>query len=150
MEIFEDGWKFRFNFLSGDCGFLYLLNIGPAEKGQRTLQWVYPTPLTARASAALTGGKEMQTGWNGFDPNHGTEQFWIVWSPRPVAELERAKQWLKPEHGGNVNDPEEAAAIERLLRSYAGDVKSSRESSTRMVMEGRGDVLVSRADLQHH
>ena len=150
QEIFENGWKFRLNVRSGQPGFLYLLNQGPAPQGS-SLHLLFPIPSVRESSAALPGGEPVQTSWYVFDEHQGTEQFWIVWSARQVPEIERAQRWVNSTDLGHVKDLQEAAAIQQWLARYATGVKVSKDSATkRSVMEGRGDVIVSRADLEHH
>ena len=151
QEIFENGWKFRFNLESPEPGFLYLINEGPGSQGVPSLHVLFPTPAIRNGSAAVLGRQPVQTSWYVFDQNQGTEQFWIVWSAREVPEIERAKRWANAADLGQVKDPHEAATLRQLLASYATGMKASKDRATkRTVIEGPADVLASRADLEHH
>ena len=150
LDIFESGWKFQFNIRSPQPGFFYLINQGPGAEGAPTLSLLYPTP-SHREGSSVVGAEVVRTDWYVFDENPGTEQFWVVWSVRPVPELEAAKRWVNPTDRGRVNDAQQATSIARLLSGLASSVNVAMDRATkRTVMEGRGEMLASRADLEHH
>jgi serine/threonine protein kinase len=150
-EIFEPGWKFRLNFSSPTPGFLYLLNQGPAPEGRQTLHMLFPTPSLNAGSAAVAAAQVFQTAEYRFDDNPGTERLWIVWGSRQVVELERAKEWVNPEHLGHVKDDVLAASILKLLEAHAcKEEEVKRDKVTRrMVIEARSEVLTCLAELEH-
>ncbi|HEX8652145.1 MAG TPA: serine/threonine-protein kinase [Pyrinomonadaceae bacterium] len=115
QEIFENGWKFRFNASSPQTGHLYLLNEGPAEGGLTTYNLLFPTPSFNNGSPQLSADQRMQTGWYVFDEHQGTEKFWIVWAAQPVAELEAVKGVVNPQDKGEIGDQQQRDAIRDLL-----------------------------------
>jgi serine/threonine protein kinase len=150
-EIFEPGWKFRLNFLSPTSGFLYLLNQGPGPEGRQTLHMLFPTPSMNAGSAAVAAGQVFQSAEYRFDDNPGTERLWIVWGPRQVVELERAKGWVNPEHLGHVKDDVLAASILTLLEAHACKEEQVKRNKVtrRIVIEARDGLLTCLAELEH-
>ena len=145
QEIFGDGWKFRFNFQNDAGGFLYLLNHGPGAGGQYTLRLLYPMPSSTQ------GVGSGESDWFVFDENAGTEKFWIVWSAKPLPEIQEALRFVNKNDFGEVKDAALTAKIEAILNQYATGISFSKDSlSKRTVVKGRGDVLAIRAELEHH
>ena len=145
QEIFGDGWKFRFNFRNDAGGFLYLLNHGPGSGGQYTLRLLYPMPSSTQ------GVGSGESDWFVFDENAGTEKFWIVWSAKPLPEMQEALRFVNKNDFGEVKDAALTAKIEGILNQYASGISFSKDSlSKRTVVKGRGDVLAIRAELEHH
>ena len=152
QEIFENGWKFRFNASSPHTGHLYLLNEGPAEGGQTTYNLLFPTPSFNNGSPQLSADQLMQTGWYVFDEHQGTEKFWIVWAAQPVAELEAVKGVVNPQDKGEIGDKGQREAIRNLLAkegSNKPEVEKDR-SKKQTHVKGRSDVLVNLVELEHH
>lgn len=152
QEIFENGWKFRFNAASPQAGYLYLLNEGPDGKGGTSYNLLYPTPSTNNGSAQLSANQEMQTGWYLFDENQGTEKFWMIWSAQPVKELEAVKGAVNPQDKGTIKDQAQADAVREFL-TKAGSLKPEvgKDSIKKQTsIKGRGDVLVNQVELEHH
>ena len=150
-EIFEPGWRFRFNFQGPRPGYLYLLNQGPGAEGRLTLVMLFPTPSVNNGSAFVEGQQRFQTNEFAFDDSRGTERFWIAWSAGQIAELEQAKRWVNPDDAGHIKDQAQAAAILKLLETSpckAEDVRKD-SASQRTVVTVRGDVLTCLAELEH-
>lgn len=149
-EIFENGWRFRFNLESAEAGFLYLLNEGPDAEG-RTLRVLYPTPSIRGGSARVDGGHPVETGVYRMDEHTGTEHYWIVWSASELLELERAKRWANPDDQGVIRDRAEADRVRTVLTTHENDTKIDVEATSgRTAVRGRGDVLAIQANLSHH
>jgi serine/threonine protein kinase len=150
-EIFESGYRFRFNFQSPEPGFLYLINQGPGPGGEPTLHVLFPTPGIREGTSAVRGSEPVQTGWNRFDQNPGTERFWVVWSVLEMPELEHAKRWANAEDFGHIKDGQEARAIQQLLVTHAPSVQREyKDTAThRTVIEGHGNVLARLTELEH-
>ena len=93
----------------------------------------------------------VQTNWNIFQGKSGTEEFWIVWSPSPVAQLETARDAAFNNPEGAITD----AGIMRTLREFLSDhaqpkpvvTKDTAKKQTHIV--SNGEVLVMLADLEH-
>lgn len=152
QEIFENGWKFRFNALSPQSGYLYLLNEGPDAQGRTTYNLLYPVPSSNNGSALLAVNQQMQTGWYVFDEHPGTERFWMVWSARPVPELEDVKGVVNPEDKGTIKDQQQAEAVREFLdKGGASKPEVAKDSTKKQTnVKGKGDVLVNLVELEHH
>ncbi|MEO6391429.1 MAG: serine/threonine-protein kinase [Pyrinomonadaceae bacterium] len=152
QEIFENGWKFRFNAASPQSGYLYLLNEGPDAAGKTSYNLLFPMPSLNSGTAQLAVGQPMQTGWYVFDDHQGTERFWIVWSPQPVPELEAVKGVANPTDRGTITDPKQEAGVRDLLgRSGSTKPEVSKDTAKKQTnVRSKGDVLVNLIELEHH
>jgi hypothetical protein len=150
QEVFGDGWRFRFNLQGREPGHFYLLNEGPAANGQTTLHLLFPTP-SIQAGSTAGAGSPVRTGWAQFTEHQGIERLWIVWSVKPVPELETAIQrYMNPEAAGLVKDPGEASSIVQLLKARLGTTAVKVEETRRTLVSGSGDLIVRLAPLEHH
>lgn len=152
QEIFENGWKFRFNAASPQAGYLYLLNEGPDATGKNTYNLLFPMPSLNNGTPQLAVNQTMQTGWYFFDEQQGTERFWIVWSPQPVPELEAVKGVVNPTDRGTITDPKQEAAVrEFLAKNSAKKPDITKDSAKKQTsLKGPGNVLVNLIELEHH
>ena len=157
---FEKDDRVQIFFSSPEEGYFYLVNQGPAQNGvQPNLLVLFPEE---GKEALLPPDKEAQIpqpsgnpdeDWIAFDEVEGTEELWMVWSARPVAELESLKKWSNRDDEGEVKNAGENKVVREFLsRHYAAsgpEVKKNGEG-TRTTITGRGDVLVFPVKLQHH
>ena len=151
-EEFDKNSRFQFNFRSTEAGFVYVLGETPGAPDNARLQLLFPTPSVANGSAAMRANVPLGTGFYRFadgSNSRESERVWFVWSLKELPEMERAKRWLNADDLGVIKDPAEAAAIDRLLAAHAADARASVDPvAKRTVVEGPGDILVSRADLK--
>lgn len=150
-ETFETGYKFRLNVSSSEPGYLYLFNEGPPSRSGTSFTIVYPTPRTNEGSATLGANQLVQTNWNSFTGESGTENFWIVWSVAPVPELEDAKaEAFKHPHGGLTGD--NLVATKKFLMKKEDEVKTkyaTNNDTHQTTVRGNGDILVRMVEFQH-
>jgi len=92
QDVFDTGDKFRLTVSSSNTGYVYVFNEGTPEPNGSSFTILYPTPLTNEGSATLGADQKVQTNWNTFSGQPGTENFWITWSIAPVPELESGKK----------------------------------------------------------
>jgi serine/threonine protein kinase len=146
QEIFENGYKFRLNFSSPDPGYLYVFNEGLPERDGTSLTMIYPT----RSKASSFGANQpVQTNWNTFRGQAGTENFWIVWSASPVSQLESAKEDALANQKGALTNSFNAVKDFLVTHSNA-ELKTSKDATTQTTnVNGTGDVLVTLAKLEH-
>ena len=110
-----------------------------------TLRMLYPMPSSTQ------GVGSGESDWFVFDENAGTEKFWIVWSAKPLPEMQEALRFVNKNDLGEVKDAALTAKIEDILNQFATGISVSKDSlSKRTVVKGRGDVLAIRAELEHH
>ena len=150
-DIFETGYRFRLNVLSPEPGFLYLFNEGPPSRSGTSFTIIYPLPSTNQGSATLGGNQLVQSGWNTFAGESGTENFWIIWSTSLVPELEAAKaEAFKHPHGGLTGDI--LAATKKFLITKKEEVKTkytTNKETHQTTVRGNGDLLVRMVEFQH-
>ena len=152
QEIFENGWKFRMNLFSPQEGYLYLLNEGPAADNETTYNVLFPEPQTNGGSARVTANQNLQTAWMRFDEHQGTEKFWLVWSSSPVKELEAVTGSVNAKDQGEIKDAAAARHVREFLTKYSSPKPETAKDSGRKqtTVKGKGDVLVSFIELEHH
>ncbi|MDX6443930.1 MAG: eukaryotic-like serine/threonine-protein kinase [Blastocatellia bacterium] len=148
QEVFENGYKFRLNVSSPDPGYLYVLNEGPPETDGTTWTIVYPTPLR---NNAFVFNQPVQTNWNTFRGQAGTENFWIVWSASPISQLEAAKTEAFNNRKGVLSDVNSIRAVSDFLTTHAEPKLDSTKNITAQQthVSGFGDVVVKLTQLEH-
>lgn len=152
QEIFENGWKFRMNLFSPQEGYLYLLNEGPAADNQTTYNVLFPEPRTNGGSPRVTANQNLQTAWMRFDENQGTEKFWLVWSASPVKEFESVTAVVNAKDQGEIKDSAAAGQVREFLTKHSSPKPETAKDSAKKqtTVKGKGDVLVSFIELEHH
>lgn len=149
QNIYEGGYKFRFNFTSPQAGFLYLLNEGPVEGGAITFNYLFPTPSLSAGSAQLAAGQRIQTRQYVFDENKGTEKFWLIWAAQPVSELEALKGIVNPRDKGIISNQAQINALRAWLGQHPAAQSTTDEASKQTTVKGSGNVLVKLIRLEH-
>ena len=148
-EIFQNGWKVKFDFSLPQPGSLYLLNDGPGPNGQPALALVFPTPSVNNGSAQVMAYQNVQSGWLVFNDSPGREKFWIVWSDKPVADLEQAVSQVARSKNAVITDPQLDSSIRQLLtKAKPAQLRIDSDSKLTSVT-GKGDMLVSELELEH-
>jgi serine/threonine protein kinase len=150
-EIFENGYKFRFNVSSLQSGYLYVFNEGADEKKGLSFTIIYPTPARSKGSAKLDSDQTMQTNWNTFAGQAGTEEFWIIWSASPVAQLEAARDAAFRNHEGAITDAGMVRTIKEFLTKNSDPKLETMKNqlSTKTGLRVSGEVLVKLVELEH-
>jgi serine/threonine protein kinase len=148
-EIFENGWKVRFDFSLPQSGSLYLLNDGPGPAGNQELSVVFPTPSVNNGSAQVMAYRNVQSGWLVFNNHAGREKFWMVWAVKPVLELEQSIQQVSKSRDPVIHDLKLTQAIRGLLEKSVAATTSIDRENKQTSLSGHGDVLVSELELEH-
>ena len=151
-DFYETGWRFRFNFVSPQSGYLYLVNEGPTENG--ISYWLlFPMPSVNEASAKIEPNQPTTTGWFTFTKHAGDEKIWVLWSAQTIAELEALKaDVLTPQAEGELRNPQQRDIVRRLLTSLSQSKSEAQEDRRNMktAVNGRGETLIHLAELKHH
>ena len=152
QEIFENGWKFRMNLFSPQEGYLYLLNEGPAAGDETTYNVLFPEPKTNNGSPRVSSNQNLQTAWMRFDEHQGTEKFWLIWSASPVKELEAVTSAVNDKDQGEIKDATAARQVREFLKknSAAKPEVTKDTAKKQTTVKGKGDVVVSFIELEHH
>ncbi|HKO98582.1 MAG TPA: serine/threonine-protein kinase [Pyrinomonadaceae bacterium] len=151
QEIFEEGYLFRLSISSRQAGFLYVFNEGAPEKDRTNFTFIYPTPLNNQGSARLEQNQNIQTNWNEFAGEKGTERFWIIWSVTAVTQLEIARHEAFKNEQGAITDPKVVENVRNFLRQNS-DPKPETTKDTekqRTNVRASGELLVKLVELEH-
>lgn len=153
-EIFNDGSKIKFHFLPEQSGFLYLFNKGPVNNGATGWHVLFPHRAQNNGSAQLPGGREFSTLEHGpLDKNDGIEEVWVVWSEKPIRDLETiCEAAFDNGNGGKILDPAQQNTLSSFLGGYAAGMPepvSLGDSTPRADFKGRGEILVGLMRLRH-
>ena len=151
QEIFETGYKFRINVSSPESGYLYIFNEGADLNKNASFNIIYPTPVTNNGSAQLAANQTMQTNWNTFAGQPGTEMFWIVWSVSPIPEMETARAAAFKSDEGALFDDQIVRTLKGFLIMHADPKPETTKDTAKQQTEVRrsGDVLVKLLELEH-
>lgn len=151
QEIFESGYRFRLNVTSHQPGYFYVFNEGATDTGDFSLTIIYPTPLANNGSAKIDSTQELQTDWNEFGGQAGTEQFWMIWSASPVSELEAVRDAAFKRDKGAVADSRLGRRVREFLLKHSEPKLETKKDTARQetTVRGRGDLLVKLVELEH-
>jgi hypothetical protein len=102
-------------------------------------------------SSSVGANQPIQFDWITFSGPAGNENFWMVWSVRPISELEPARlEALKHPGGGLTGDS--LVAVKEFLRlkqaAFEATVFHYKESQT-AVARGKTDTLIAMAQFKH-
>lgn len=143
---FSNGSRYKFNSISPQSGYLYLLNEGPIEGGKISLNLLYPTPANNNLDATVNANQLIQTGNYIFSQIEGDEKFWIVWSAQPITEIEAVKTATKD---AEIQDAAASNAIlQRLQQHVAQSVIAADEDKDQTKISG-DDIVVQLVKLKH-
>src|SRR5262249_2378633 len=114
--IFQPGYQIALNLSSLQPGYLYALNEGPLPDGRVTFNLRYPPPgrspqLQANATAEIPA----EPNWIEFDTAAGVEKLYLVWSAKPVPQLEQALAKAPIEHNTYVIGDQSQFLAEHLI-----------------------------------
>lgn len=151
QEVFENGYKFRLNMSSSQSGYLYVFNEGAAEKDKTDFTIIYPTPLTNKGSAKLDANQAVQTNWNTFAGETGTEHFWIIWSATAVTQLESAREEAFKNKEGAITDAAMVRNVKDFLAKHSDPKPETTKDTAKQQTDVRAnnDLLVKQLELEH-
>ncbi len=152
QEIFENGYKFRLNVSGTESGYLYVFNEGVEDNSTRkSFNIIYPTPAINQGSPKLDSNSALQTNWNTFAGQAGTELFWMVWSASPITELEAAKEAAFKDSEGSIKDGPVMENLQQFLARYSQSKPEIFKDTARRqtTVTTQGDVLVKLLELEH-
>jgi len=151
-ETFASGDKFQLNVSTDEPGYLYIFNEGPPESASTSFTLVYPNQKTNNASSSIGAHQPVQSGWITFRGPEGAENFWIVWSASPIAQLEEAKAGAFEHPAGGLTD-QNLIAVREFLRVKESEIKvriAHYETSQTVLVSGRSEMLIAHAEFKHH
>lgn len=112
---------------------------------------IYPTPATNKGSARLDASQTMQTNWNTFAGQAGTEQFWMVWSASPIKEMEDARDAAFKSKEGALTDAAMVRTVKDFLTKHSDPKPETTKDTVKQQTDvrGSGDLLVKLVELEH-
>jgi len=151
QEVFENGYKFRLNLSSPQSGYLYVFNEGAPERDNTDFTIIYPTPLTNKGSAKLDANQTVQTNWNRFSGETGTEHFWIIWSATAVTQLESARDDAFKNKEGAITDAAMVRNVKDFFAKHSDPKPETKKDTVKQQTDVRanGDLLVKLLELEH-
>lgn len=143
-EIYEKGYKFQVLMNAQDEGYVYLFDEGKDESGRPVFNILFPTPKRNGGSAQVAAAASLETGWNTFGGQTGTESVWFVWTATRHAELEEARASALGDEKGRVADEAAASRLRTFLNREGGAPAEAAKDAQqqRTILRGRGDVLL--------
>lgn len=147
QEVYGNGWKFRFNVWPAQKGAFYLLNETPAAAATE-FNALFPTPQNG-GTAAIGANQRLQTRWYVLDMQTGVEKLWIIWSGKPVAELDQVFDAAAKQQG--VLNSVQAATVQSYLARYdEKDLEVKPDKARKQtVVKGKGELFVQLLELNH-
>jgi hypothetical protein len=147
---FENGDAFQLNVLADKPGYLYVLNEGATAAGEMGFTLIYPTPKAGNGLARLESGRTVRTGRNRFSGRPGREQFWIVWSDAPIAQLEDARDKAF-KNLGRLTDKALANGVREYFAGHYDSLTPLHQETVnnRTVVKGKTNNLVKLLELEH-
>ena len=148
QKIFESGDRFRLNVSSRQAGHLYVFSQGPPQQEAFTI--IYPTPARNEGSARLEQNQDLQTNWNTFSGETGTERLWIVWSATAVTALEIAR-YEAFKNNGEITEAANARSLRDFLSEHSiPEPETTKDTAKqRTSVRANGDLLVKLVELEH-
>ncbi|CAN5768768.1 hypothetical protein BH18ACI4_BH18ACI4_17190 [soil metagenome] len=147
QEVFGNGWKFRFNIMPEQAGSLYLLNEGPGPDGATEYNVLFPTPGTG-GSSQIPAPRKVTTGWNYFVDHTGVEKLWIIWSDKPILDLDLVFRDAGDNQGVIAGEASIAKVQNHLKAATPAKVEANKSKEV-TVIKARGNVVVSLVELSH-
>lgn len=142
--LFEQGYKIALNIANPQAGYLYILDDGPNEAGQRVLRLLEPRGSdTAQRPAAATMRIPPAGNWLQFDAATGKEILYLVWATEPVSALDQLRS--QPDVPA---DSARFTELQSFLQSHPSEAfKNDQAGQTEL--RTREKVLVHGISLQH-
>jgi hypothetical protein len=93
----------------------------------------------------------MQTNWNTFSGEKGTERFWIIWSATEVTPIEIARHEAYKNKDGAILDAEIAQNLRAFLSGHSiPEPEITKDAAKqRTSVRAGGDLLVKLLELEH-
>jgi serine/threonine protein kinase len=159
--IFGAGDEVRLNITSPRTGFLYVINEGPdLINGRLAFNVLFPVMTTNNGSAVIAANRQIQIpppyekeeeNSIGFDKEKGVEKLWIVWSENSIPVLEEIKKWANVKDRGELRDINDIDSVARFFAAQSPTiiVPEKDEANKRMVLKGRGAIIIGLVKLEH-
>lgn len=147
--IFEENFRVRLNVTTPQLGYFYALNES-LEKLNGDPRYIILYPATTDKQDTLQI-EIPQDDWFEFDNKKGTERLWLLWSVRPVAELEAVKGLANADDKGMIKEAAQNKALADLLKSDSSPRSESErdEIGKQTRVKAKGDLIIYPLNLEH-
>lgn len=146
-ETFASGDNFRLTVKTPVDAFVYVFHEAAPRENAKSFKMIFPREGTNGGSATLGADKSIDSEWMTFSDPAGVENFWIVWSTEPVAELEAVKTEAA---GGLTGDT--LVKTKQYLTRKAAEIKATTynyNGNQTAIVRARHDLLVALAQFKH-
>jgi hypothetical protein len=147
LEIFGNGSRFQINAASLKKGYLYIFNEGTDQ--DRGKFWIlFPTPARNGGVAVIDENEDIQTGWNIFSGDPGTEKCWLIWTRDKNDMLEAAMRGAVEDEAGELS-PEYAEKLRKFIAGVPPGAARRDVENKQLVVESGEETIVSLLELEH-
>jgi serine/threonine protein kinase len=149
-EMFGSGDNFRLTVTTPVDAFIYVFHDGSLKENGTSFRMIFPRKAANDGSASLGADKSIESEWMTFEGPPGVENFWIVWSPAPVAELESIKKEALDNAGRLTGDT--LVRVKQYLTTKEAEIDATTvnyNASQTAVVRARHDLLVALAQFKH-
>ena len=152
-NIYGNGWRFQFNFQPAQSGALYLLGVGPGVKNPEDYNILFPFPESGKPIPTLSANQTFQSEWLRFYERTGAEKLWIIWSTKPLPELDTifSQAATQSKLPGQITDAAHLDKVQEYLKLYDASklqVVADREKKITSI-KGHGEIIVGLLILSH-
>jgi hypothetical protein len=149
-EQFRNRSKFRLVLIPEQLGALYLIARGPGPNRTESWHVLFPTTKNNNGSSQVTANQSAEARIN-FDKNPGSENLWIIWSTRPIPELETISKEAAADNSFEIKDREQIAYIEKYIKKYGmpeaiAEVDTNKNQTT---IRGKSEIIIRNLVLKH-
>lgn len=150
QEIYGNGWEFYVNVTPTRDGSLYLLNEGAGTNGVSVYNVLFPTKENNNHIAQLSAGHTIRTKNYFFDEYKGEERLWIIWSAKPLEQLDKIFE-SADKNQLVIIEPGQINTVRDLLASYDSFKPEvvTNKTQKQTTIKGIGDMFISLLELQH-
>lgn len=147
LEIFGNGSRFQINAASLKKGYLYIFSEG-TDRDQGKFWILFPTPARNGGEAGINENEDLQTGWNVFSGDPGTEKCWLIWTRDKNDMLEDARKGAIEDEAGEIS-PGDAEKLRKFIAGVPRSVARSDVENKQLVMDSADGIIVSLLELEH-
>jgi serine/threonine protein kinase len=152
--IFEKDYRIWLGVSSPLPGYLYVVNEGPQSAPSRPdYNLLFPLPTKNDGAPLLQAGREVKIPEEGsmrFDDQEGTERLWLIYSARPVPELDAVSETVNKSRNIEISDPAQARAVQEFINLYAASKPRVEKGERLTSVSGESDIVVHEIKLEHH
>jgi hypothetical protein len=152
--IFEKDYRIWLGVSGPQPGYLYIVNEGPqSAPGRPDYNLLFPLPTTNGGASLLQPGREVKIPEGDsfrFDDQEGAERIWLIYSARPVPELDAVSDVVNKTRNVEISDLAQARAVQDFISLHAAPKPHAEKGERLTSVSGESDVVVHEIKLEHH